>query len=69
MPFKHLQEATSKFGGGSGLKYKLDSFIISSLKAPSIAIAIKNIQGLRSMSLVDCRLGEEAFLTILKSTP
>ena len=38
------------------------------MKAPSIASAIKNMQGLRTMSLVDCRLGDEAFLIILRAT-
>ena len=37
--------------------------------APSIASAIKNIKNLRSMSLIDTMLHEEAFLTILEATP
>ena len=69
LPFKHLEESATHFGGSNGIKYSLDSFSINMTKAPAIASAIKNMQGLRSMALVDCRLGEEAFLTLLSATP
>ena len=67
LPFKHLEDASAT--GGVGLKYSLDSFSINSRIAPSIASAIRNIQSLRTMSLIDTMLGEEAFLTILEVTP
>lgn len=67
MPFKHLEDASAT--GGVGLKYSLDSFSINSRIAPSIASAIRNIQSLRTMSLIDTMLGEEALLTILEVTP
>ena len=70
LPFKYLKEYQAFAGsGGIGLKLQLDSICISNLKAPSIASAIKNTPGLKCMSLVDCRLVEEAFTTILSSAP
>ena len=68
LPFKRLEEATSS-AGGTGLKYSLDSFSINTRVAPSIASAIMNMKNLRSMSLIDTMLHEEAFLIILETTP
>ena len=73
LPFRKLAEAQQEFEESgnlqAGFKYSLDEFHINPRVAPSIARSVSNIANLQTLSLVNTMLNEEAFSTLIESTP